>query len=465
MIRNFVTGIVVGGVVAAGGLAVVSQLAPPPGGAVAVVEPAAEGAAASKPAEAEVSLDAAKVMDEAAVVAAEPVAVEPKPIEPAPAEPIAEAMPEVGADVGSLVAPDAEAVPEVSEGEAAPAVTAPAALGETGGADPLPSVGDFLPAEPDAATETLLNPVPAGENGAAAADVTLDPAPVEPAPSEPAPAEPEVVVPAAPKVLSLSDGLAKTVEGVTIGRLPSIAATPAADTVVASEPAAVQDDRPLAKFAASFSNDAAKPLFAVLLMDTGAADLDRAALAALPFAVTFAIDPLDPSAVVAEKIYRDAGKEVVMMASGIPDGATASDLEQTFQANAAILTQAVAVMDVGENGFQKNRPLATLVVPLIKEQGRGLVTFDRGLNAADQVARREELPAATIYRELDAEGEEAPLIRRYLDRAVSKAAQDGVVVVVGTTRPETIAALMEWSLEGKGASVAMAPISAVLKVK
>jgi hypothetical protein len=221
----------------------------------------------------------------------------------------------------------------------------------------------------------------------------------------------------------------------------------------------------LAKYAASFSNDAAKPLFSVLLVDSGAADLDRAALAALPFAVSFVIDPLDPSAAAAQKIYRDAGKEVVMLGSGIPQGAQASDLEQSFQANAAVLDQSVAVMDVGAGGFQDNRPLATLVVPVIKDQGRGLVTYDKGLNAADQVARRDAVPSALIFRDLDAAGEDTPLIRRYLDRAFFKANQEGHVVVVGTTRPETIAALMEWTVEGHGASVAMAPISAVLGLK
>ncbi|MDP1578378.1 MAG: divergent polysaccharide deacetylase family protein, partial [Cypionkella sp.] len=124
-----------------------------------------------------------------------------------------------------------------------------------------------------------------------------------------------------------------------------------------------------------------------------------------------------------------------------------------------------AVMDIGAAGFQDNRPLATMVVPIIKDQGRGLVTFDAGLNAADQVARREDVAAAVIFRDLDGAGEDTPLIRRYLDRAAFKAAQEGRVVVVGTTRPETIAALMEWSIEGKGASVALAPISAVLAVK
>ena len=123
----------------------------------------------------------------------------------------------------------------------------------------------------------------------------------------------------------------------------------------------------------------------------GLPDLDRAKLAALPFPISFVIDPLDPSASAAAAIYRAAGKEVVMLASGIPTGATASDLEQTFQANAGVLPEAVAVMDLGAKGFQDNRPLATMVVPIIKDQGRGLVTFEAGLNAADQVARREDV--------------------------------------------------------------------------
>jgi polysaccharide deacetylase 2 family uncharacterized protein YibQ len=39
------------------------------------------------------------------------------------------------------------------------------------------------------------------------------------------------------------------------------------------------------------------------------------------------------------------------------------------------------------------------------------------------------------------------------------------VVVLGTTRAETIAALMEWTVEGRASSVALAPVSAVLSVK
>ena len=57
------------------------------------------------------------------------------------------------------------------------------------------------------------------------------------------------------------------------------------------------------------------------------------------------------------------------------------------------------------------------------------------------------------------------LARRYLDRAAFKAAQEGRVVVQGTTRPETVQALLEWTVEGRAGSVELAPASAVLQVQ
>ena len=151
-----------------------------------------------------------------------------------------------------------------------------------------------------------------------------------------------------------------------------------------------------------------------------------------------------------------------MLATGVPEGAQAQDLEVAFGVMATGLPEAVAVIDTAAGQFQGNRLLAGQVVPLVAAQGRGLVTWDRGLNAADQVARREGLPATVAFRALDAEGEAAPVIRRYLDRAAFKAAQEGRVTVIGTTRPETIAALLEWAVEGRSATVALAPVTAVL---
>ncbi|MGB8814800.1 MAG: divergent polysaccharide deacetylase family protein [Paracoccaceae bacterium] len=404
-------------------------------------------------------------------------------------------------------APKAPAVPE--DNVSAPALTAvidakPAPIDparpSTPGDDTNPAPADLPPPPPltpeeqalletsdlavpsvaDKSAEPPLTAIP--EPGADAA-VSSDPALLDPAPTPVAPnaegfAEVDPAIPAilepepglqpdAPQPIDPmlpAPGFSDAVDGVTTDRLPRISDVPNALDPAEIEPAIVlpEDQPAVTRFARPFENPSAKPIFAVILIDTGGPNVDRTALAALPFPVTFAIDPAAADAATAAAIYRAAGQEVVMLATGIPQGATASDLEVTFQSHAATLPEAVAVFDLEEGGFQNDRPLASQVVPVVKGQGRGLVTWDKGLNAGDQVARREGVPSALIFRRLDAEGESAPTLRRYLDRAAFKAAQDGRVAVVGETRPETVAALLEWTVEGRASSVVLAPITAIL---
>jgi hypothetical protein len=151
-----------------------------------------------------------------------------------------------------------------------------------------------------------------------------------------------------------------------------------------------------------------------------------------------------------------------MLASGLPSGANASDISVSLEAMAAVLPESVALVDLENGGFQGNRTLATQVLAVVADQGRGVISWDRGLNAASQVARREGIRNALVFRALDGGEESSPVIRRYLDRAAFKAAQDGRVVVSGTTRPETVAALLEWAVEGRAATVALAPATAVM---
>nr|WP_241741396.1 divergent polysaccharide deacetylase family protein [Gemmobacter straminiformis] len=246
-----------------------------------------------------------------------------------------------------------------------------------------------------------------------------------------------------------------------------LAGTPAPDLPRIGDATAPAEPAPtpataLELFARPFDNPEAKPLFAILLRDDGAAGTDRETLAALPFPVTFVLDPLAPGAADAAAIYRAAGQEVVMLANAIPANARPGDIEQSLQALDLALPDAVAVMG-GANFPQDSQQLAAAVVPIIGAQGRGLVTLDKGLNALDQVARREGVPHAAIFRMLDGGNETVPVIRRYLDRAAFRAAQEGAVVVMGSTNPDTIAAILQWNVEGRAASVALAPISAVMQ--
>ena len=508
MVRNFVTGVVLGGVVAAGGLVVVSQIAPmkrPDGiaptelAATETPATAAPEAGAPKTVPGAVEPQAEATIDTDAPGDAQPDVADPAPLADTPAEtdepflrpltdpdvpPPASVAPDLAQPSGSGDIPTVGSAPEPAQVAAAAPKAAAEPMAEAPEAGSTAGLAQEQAEEQaEGAAVPAVEPAPASEGAAA----TEDPAPAaatEPSAAEPAAdtaklTEEATVDKAETTTLSPDPQIdEKTVEGVTIGRLPSITAeTPTPPPVTATAPAAdateppvaeaeaTADLPPLRRYARAFDNPGAKPLFAVLLVDTGAPDVARADLAALPFPITFVLDPMSDGAAEAEAIYRAAGQEVVMLATGIPKGATASDLEQSFAGLEGKLTQTVALIDTTEGAFQNDRKLSAEVVTLLVDQGRGLVTFDRGLNAADQVARREGLPTATIFRSLDDDGEDSPLIRRYLDRAAFKAAQEGMVAVIGSTRPETIAALMEWAVEGRASSVALAPITALMESK
>jgi polysaccharide deacetylase 2 family uncharacterized protein YibQ len=419
------------------------------------------------------------------------------PVAPAATEPAAEAAPESPALAEVTTPPGAPAALEPLPADAG---AVPEAATET------PEVIVEVPAtEPEVATEPALElaeavPEPAVPAEAEPAPETMPEA--EAVPEAPEPAEdalPQVdgmmpeadeatlpgteVAPEAPEggllpevaeeedsdsTFESAPSLGET-DGVIVGRLPKIGdapveEAPAADSIEAAEVAdAEPDTRPIVQYATAFENPEAKPVMALVLIDPGTAELDRTGLAALPFPVSFALDPMDPATPDRAAIYRAAGKEVVMLATGIAEGAQASDIEVSFQSMARGLPEAVAVMDLAEPLFQDQRPLASLVVPVVGAQGRGLLTWDRGLNAADQVARRDDVPAAVVFR--DVGGTDSAAIRRVLDRAVFKAGQDGRVAVAGTATPELVAALLEWTVEGRAATVALGPVTAVLTVE
>ena len=509
MIGRFLLGAGLGALVGSGLLAIVSVVTPGPRSAPAkpAVAPVGEATPAgeiSAPAELRApELETAEIPAEAPAIADAPEAPSAAPADDAgPAAPADAAEPSVTdapaapAELAGDDAPGPAETPAAAPGvEAAAAPEAPAApdaggatvvapetpadvAPQTGGpaqpaapvaeAPPAPAESPGLPPLTPEEEEALARiaadgPGSALPSGEAAPEAGAAPeAPVEDSAEDSSvltEREDDKVLRTgeAESTLPSTPALADTGEGVTTGRLPRIGD---AAEVPADEAAA--DDRPIAVFARPFDNPENKPAFAIVLIDEGDAALDRAALATLPFPVTFALDPTDPKVADHAAIYRGAGQEVAMLATGLPAGAQAADVEVALSAMSSALPEAVAVMDLPSRAFQADRPLATLVVPVVGAGGRGLVTWDQGLNAADQVARREDIPAAVAFRDLDGAGESAPVIRRYLDRAAFKAAQEGRVTVVGRARPETVAVLLEWAVEGRAATVALAPLTAVL---
>lgn len=247
---------------------------------------------------------------------------------------------------------------------------------------------------------------------------------------------------------------------VRTNRLPSIGGDTAQQAPQeASE--AEPDQGALTLYSMPFENPDAKPMYSLVLIDDPEHPVSSEMLAHLPFAVSFAIDALRDDATEVAAKYRAAGFEVVML-TNLPFGATAADVEVAFEAYSHAIPEAVAVLDLGANGFLGSPSTATQIAGIMSEAGYGLITPSKGLNSAQKAAKREGVPAALLFRELDFDGENVSMIRRYLDRAAFRASQEGSVIMLGHTRPATIEALVTWTLDDRAASVAIAPVSAVL---
>lgn len=262
-------------------------------------------------------------------------------------------------------------------------------------------------------------------------------------------------------------GFSQAVPGVKINRLPSIGDTtepavdePAADVVALPS---TEDMPAVERYAAPFDNPDSLPIIGVVLIDRGEQDggPDAAALAAIGLPVTVAIDPTRPDAGERAAAYRAAGLEIAILAADLPSGAKASDMEVSYQAFVQALPETVSLIGRPDAAFQSDRRLAQHLVALLSADGRGLVTYDRGLNPAQQAAFRHGLPHASVYRELDAGGENAAAIARYLDRVAFEAARQGEILVAGTTAPATVQALKDWVTAGAKGTV-IAPASAVM---
>lgn len=252
---------------------------------------------------------------------------------------------------------------------------------------------------------------------------------------------------------------------VRTNRLPSIggaAVDASQETTQDSGPE--PDQGALKSYAMAFDNPDAKPMFSLVLIDDPEHPVSPEMLAHLPFPISFAIDALREDATQVAAKYRTAGFEVVML-TNLPFGATATDVEIAFEAYSHAIPEAVAVLDLGANGFLRGPSTATQIAGIMFDVGYGLITPSKGLNSAQKAAMREGVPAVLLFRELDFDGESVSLIRRYLDRAAFRASQEGSVVMLGHTRPETIEALVTWALDDRAASVAIAPVSAVLSAQ
>ena len=257
--------------------------------------------------------------------------------------------------------------------------------------------------------------------------------------------------------------------GISVGKkptskIPSIEATPKAETEVAKE--APAEGRALEMNATKYETKG-RPLLGVILLDVGAKGLSVAKLKKLKAPLTIAIlaDAVDASE--RALAYSAAGFEVIAMASDDRNAALNQALNsgQVQTAIDVIFTNvpnAIGLLDSKQAKIQKNSRTAKVIVKGFVDTGHGLVTYAKGLNSVDREAHAAGVRTAKVTRTLDANSENKAMMVRYLDRVSLDAGRDGAAIILGTTAKNTVATIAVWLLSSKGQSVSLAPASAVL---
>ena len=239
-------------------------------------------------------------------------------------------------------------------------------------------------------------------------------------------------------------------------RLPSVSNKAATEDA----PVIMAEDLPaLVAYSANFDGTAVNgPMMSVILVDVAQLGPDDAAIANLPFPVTFGVDVLAAAAGERALSYRNKGLEVLAMV-GLPEGATPQDAAMTLAQAEEIMPVSIGFLDVPSASYQASRQVAAQVVAAAATNGRGLVSFPRGLNALEQEAQREDQPAALVFRDIDGRNQDVAAIKRFLDQAAFRAGIDNGIVLLGRSTPQTIQALAEWALGNRAATVSLVPLS------
>jgi len=218
------------------------------------------------------------------------------------------------------------------------------------------------------------------------------------------------------------------------------------------------------RYAAPYTNPQGIPELSVILVDDGSFDGAVASVADIAFPVTVFLNPGNPNSTERMDAYRAAGIEVGILAN-LPVGARPEDVAVFYEAAFATLPESVAVLDAsaGDGGARSDTVAET--VAALAEDGRGLITVSQGLNSSLRIAESEGVPTSVIFRDLDGEGQDTRVIRRFMDQAAFRARQNSGVVLLGQIRGDTISALIQWGAANRASQVAMAPISAVLNAQ
>ncbi|MBT4566425.1 MAG: hypothetical protein HOC45_00750 [Marinovum sp.] len=225
--------------------------------------------------------------------------------------------------------------------------------------------------------------------------------------------------------------------------------------------------RPIETFAMPKVSDEAKPLLTVVLIADEKNPIDIQALKQVPFPISLAIPMTGLESEKLMNFYRSNGFEVAVIID-YPNAASVQEIDAILTSGLARLNKTVAVIEGSPGNLQKTRSRSEQTAKILSQTGHGLLVYDKGLNTIVREAENLGVPVRTIYRNFDELKGGSRTIRRFLDGAAFRARQEGLksaIVVTASLHPETLNALLLWSMQSRSQTVTIAPLSQALMLE
>ena len=222
--------------------------------------------------------------------------------------------------------------------------------------------------------------------------------------------------------------------------------------------------RPIEAFAASKVPQEDKPILSIVLVVDEQSQVDIQALKDIPFPLSLGIDVANFEGAKLMNLYRSNGFEVAAIVD-YPNAASEQEINDTLVSGLNRLDKTIAVIEGSPGNLQKTRSRSEQTASILSQSGHGLLVHEKGLNTIVREAKALGVPVRTIYRDLIELTGDSRTFRRFLDGAAFRARQEGkdsAIVVTASLHPETLGALLLWSLQNRSQSVTIAPLSQAL---
>jgi polysaccharide deacetylase 2 family uncharacterized protein YibQ len=201
-----------------------------------------------------------------------------------------------------------------------------------------------------------------------------------------------------------------------------------------------------------------KPMLSIILIDDAQRALGPDAISGLAFPVSIAIDPASPDVFEHGLEYLNKGFDVLAH-GGFAQNPTAQDIATGAEGILKDMPYTIGFLEQNKGSLQSSREAVKQLSTSAVLGGQGIVVHDKGFNPAISLADKAGVPALVITTDIDGAGQNISAIRRQLDGAAFKARQKGAVVLLGRLKPDTVTALLQWSLQSRAQSVAIVPVS------